>query len=344
MNVAVFEFNAHHDECLYSHLLMLKQRPDVKVYFICYYKFKDRIKYWDQIEDVLFIGRNQWGIGYLKIWRFLLKNNISTFIFNSVYNPSVLRLIRFSGKRIKKYGVMHNCENFASKLTKGLNKKMDGYFVLSDHLVDYVNENQSIRNKVQSFYTIFYPKLNDFALDKNEDELWITIPGSIEAKRRDYEWLLDSIAKENLNKNIKLIFLGKSRLKSNHYRDDFEKIDSNHNCVFWDTFIGVEEFHSYIKKSDYILPLINENNEAFKFYDSRISGAFNLAFGYKIPMILDNCFMKYEDLRDGSLFYDSNDSIVKLLNSLHKKQEKGFYNLAKWEVEWQANRYWNFIS
>ena len=99
MNIALIEFNPFHDECLYSQVLFLRSQPEAKVFLVYNRNLKDRVDYWDQLEDQLAIGSNLWVLGYYKILRFLKRNKVDIVIFNSTHYPPVSNLLKWGGFR-----------------------------------------------------------------------------------------------------------------------------------------------------------------------------------------------------------------------------------------------------
>jgi hypothetical protein len=65
-----------------------------------------------------------------------------------------------------------------------------------------------------------------------------------------------------------------------------------------------EDFDAYLKQTDGILPLVHPNTPSSEEYFSRqISGAINIAFSYKIPMMIHEQYQNWEDFSQGVIFY-----------------------------------------
>lgn len=347
MNVALIEFNPFHDECLYSQVLFLRSNDNAKIYLVYNRNLEDRIDYWDQIDGKLSISSNLWGIGYLRILRFLKKNNVDTVVFNSSHYSPVTRLMKFKSSSARKhFGLVHDLKDLRDKQTDILNKKMNGYFVLNDYLLDGIKQLDIEKSRITSFYPIYFPDCNCREVEKASDEIWITIPGLMESFRRDYQTLFDSFSSGALKENIKLIFLGRSIFKNgkSNIREQLEEVDKNNQCLFWDSFVDKTTFHTYMINSDYLLPLIHTSHRSRERYKDKISGTFNLGFGYKKQFVMDEYFQQFEDFRENAIFYNPDDDLVTLLNQLEKPKLEMFYQHKKWEVEYQAERYLTFIG
>ncbi|SMO58205.1 hypothetical protein SAMN06265379_10389 [Saccharicrinis carchari] len=346
MNVALIEFNNFHDECIYSQVAYIKSNTNNKVFLVCNYRLKDRIDYWDLIDDVLFVRSKQWGVGYVKILNFLRKNAVERCVFNSVHHPSVLNLLRVASRKRKYFGLMHDRSNFASKLTRRLNKYMSAYFVLNDYLLPGIETYHQSPVPVSSLYTIYYQQYKMLDMEKGENEIWVLIPGKMQNFRRDYATLLNSFVKGDLNPNIKLIFLGQSIFMRDHGQDirkDFEQHDKNNNCIFWDAFIDKDTFHTYLSMADYLLPLIHTNHQTQIEYQNKISGTFNLALGYDKPMIMDAFFARFNDFKSNAVFYTIKDDLVTELNSLKTPDAAKKGEGSKWSFEKLSKKYLDFV-
>ena len=224
---------------------------------------------------------------------------------------------------------------------------MNGYFVLNDYLVDRAKKIETYGDQICSFYPIYFPEQQSREITKADDEIWITIPGLMESFRRDYQTLLNSFSAGKLNKNIKLIFLGRSvfkkRRKSN-IREQFEDADKNNQCLFWDSFVDKTTFNTYLNYTDYLLPLIHHDHKSSNRFDDKITGSFNLGFGYSKPFIMDRYFEQVDDFKRNAIFYNSDDDLVTVLNNLEKPISNNYYRQAKWDFEYQSKKYLEFIG
>ncbi|MGY5355739.1 hypothetical protein [Wenyingzhuangia sp. IMCC45467] len=340
MNVVLVEFNSHHDECIYSQVAFLKSLPEVKLFLISNYRLEGRIGYLKEFEDVLMVRSNQWGVGYLKIINFLNKHNIHKVVFNTVSGKSVRNLLMICSKTKRGYyGVLHNLKDLKDTKYRHTYKTVNSFLLLNDYLLENHNTNPVLKANFESFYPIFFKEHRSIELNKKEGEIWITIPGKMELKRRNYIQLFEFFKAGNLNKNIKLIFLGKS---DQNLSKEFEAHDLNKNCIFWDGFIDNDLFHSYLQKSDYILPIIHNKHLLRGDYKYKISGSFNLAFSYRIPMILDSFFYQFEDFKSTAVFYEKEENLIDVLNQLKKPQCQ--FNKKKWSFEFQQDKYINFLN
>ena len=340
MNIVLIEFNSHHDECLYSQVAFLKSIPNVKLYLVCNYRLKDRIGYLEAFNETLFVRSNQWGVGHLRILSFFKANTINKVIFNTIGNKSVANLLQICSKNKRDYfGVLHNLTQLKKPLFTFRYSKVTSLYVLNDYLLEATERYTPTHAKFESFYPIYFHKHNQVDVVKAKDEIWITIAGKMEKGRRDYLRLLESYKRERLKNTIKLIFLGRC---DPDIRSEFESFNTNNNCVFWNGYVTNDVFHSYLQKTDYLLPLIHGNHDTAKAYRDKISGSFNLAFSYHIPMIMDSFFYEFEDFKTTALFYTPKDDLIQILNDVTRPVNK--YTSNKWTFEFQRDRFISFLS
>lgn len=348
MNIALIEFNPFHDECLYAQLAFIKSKPGNKAFLVYNHNLRSRINYWDKLDDSLPISSNQWGLGYLRILKFLNKHKIDTVIFNSLHESQVSSLIRFSKKGKRRfYGIIHDLKNLEQKHTRVLQNNLSGHFLLNDYLLQRVETYAYSQNDFGVFYPIFFPEFDPVPINKTKDEIWVTIPGLLQEGRRDYRKLLASFARGELKENIRLIFLGSSTFvngKKEKIREDFEQVDASNQCLFWDGFVDLATFTTYIRNSDYLLPLLHPGQENMRYFD-KITGLFNLAFGYNKQLIMENVFSQFADFKSSAIFYSEQEDLISILNNLEKPDiGRNTYPEAKFEFANQADNYLNFLS
>lgn len=341
MNIVLIEFNSHHDECLYSQVAFLKSISSNKVFLVSNYRLKNRISYLDEFENVLFLRSNQWGIGHLKILNFLYKNKINKVVFNTVSHKSVNHLLRICSRDKRAYyGIIHDLKQLKNKRYNYTYGMINSFLLLNDYLLKNIDSySPSEETRFETFYPVFFPENKEIELTKSKDEIWVSIPGKMELKRRDYLALLNAFKKKKLDKKIKIIFLGNSNVS---IRKEFESFDVHNNCVFWDGYVDNDIFHTYLLKSDYVLPLIHGGHESCNTYRNKISGSFNLAFSYHIPMIIDSFFREFEDFKKTAVFYHQEDDLIDVLNNLTTPTDK--YVDEKWTFEYQRNKFISFIN
>ena len=353
---ALIEIGTAHDECLYSQLCFLKN-SGYKVHLICSSVLKDKISLIATDFTTAFFSFEKNIINdfnnLLSLRKYLIQNKFSKVILNSADGIRIRNLLLFLfPKEIEFTGILHDSEKvIRSGNQKFINKKVKKYFVLNDYVLDYVNTLKLEKQKFESVYTIFQPEYDSIKISKTADEFWVCIPGRVEQKRRDYEQLIKSLSQTQLNKNVKIILLGSpdSNFKQK-LKETIEKLNLTKQIILFERFLDNKTFYSYLKLSDVVLPLIHPSNVWFDKYNrTQISGSYNMAFTYKIPLLCEKSFSAYEDFKDTSFFYEVNNLVEKINELASDKnqfinQKSGMYKLKKWNYDFQKEKYIKFLE
>jgi len=358
LQAALIEIDGSHDECLYSQLLFLKQ-GGYHVTLICNEKLRERVQEFDAADKQVFFQLDQTGkwkeLGEIwKIRQYLVRNKIETLIFNTAHGKRVQYLCRLLPSGVRFVGTMHATNKLHDSLIqKVINERVQKYFVLNDYLLDRVRQLPPEGLSFSSYYPIFFPSFkNQPRITKPRDEFWIAIPGQVEYKRRDYRTLVRAVVGLSNRSGYKFLLLGKSEHELSNGRDLQDLIRRagvESNFIFWKDFVTCSTFHAYISQADVIMPLIHPNGHDLKKYViHQISGAYNLAFAYKKPLLMCTNFAGYEDFRENSVFYDvaslsaTLEDIQKIKTQIESLQP-AMYRQPKWTFDYQAERYLNFI-
>ena len=349
MRVALVELRESHEECLYTQLAFLKS-AGYQVSLILHAQLEAQMSTYQNLADAVYYVKfnNQSALKKIKL-QFQIFKKLKTFhtiIFNTAHSYSVIRnlslLLRFSPTQC--IGVLHD----ASKLTQSatqriISKKIKKYFVLSDALVP---KNQSTNQiKLQSFYPIYFPDYGIVSLKKTKGEIWIGIPGRIDYKRRNYDFLVAALSRMVISKQITFLILGKTDRSSDQGKRFYTSIQktSNHDRVkFFDTFIDNDKYHAYLKACDCIMPLLKKSPD---YIQHKISGSFNLAFAHKKPLLCHIYFKTLPDIRQNALFY-TEDSLERVLQDIAQRKAvwPTNYSEHKWAYSIQQKRYIDFIN
>ncbi|MER2996844.1 hypothetical protein [Pontibacter populi] len=351
MIAALIELGGSHDECLYSQVRFLREKG-YRVHMICTANLKQQVSGFDGVDEFLFFDFK--GVSKLKsmayllqIRKHILKNNIAQVIFNTAEGNLVrnLTLLPFP-KRVQFSGIIHNSYKLLkSSSQRIISRKIKKYFVLNDYILKHVHSNSKIA--VEAFYPIFFPHFKTIDIPKADGELWVCIPGQIAFKRRDYEGFLNALIQHPPKPGIKYIVLGRENDPDRKFSDMVTAAGLQDHFVLFDKFIPNELFHSYLLQSDIILPLLHPALPKFEQYKKyKITGALNLAFSYRKPLLCKDQFQHVPDLQENALFYDL-EHLGETLNRLPELLPTivpQLYQNPKWEFKMQQQRYINFIE
>lgn len=343
--IALVEMGGSHDECLYAQIRYLKADGHF-VSLICNSSLKPNVDYFKELDEVHFIelrpGLKQW-IDLWIIRKKLVRGKFDRIIFNTAQGNVLKNLFLLpKPKNAERFGVLHNLRKLQnSHSQKVITRNLKAYFVLNDYLIDQVDEEVKKSVKLFPLYTVFYPNYPTQSVEKKAGEIWICIPGQVERSRRDYDSLFASIAESGISEQVKFLFLGRCEHADGdgaYMKQRISELGVGNNFILWDSFIETEDFYGMLCASDYVLPLIHPKHESFKLYEFQISGSFNLAFGFRIPLLMENSFSNYTDFQDTSIFYEVN-RIMETINGLGVSVAAPVYKNKQWDFETQKHRF-----
>ncbi len=346
MKIAIVELSESHEECLFSQIsFLIDAGHEVSLYLHPKVKIQD---YKHLINNVVIYDFD--SIPKIKRFGLQLKlvkelKHFDKVIFNTASSSKSVRNILFFMKAYATecIGVIHSVDKLNKSFTqKIISKKIKKYLALSDLLKDsIVLKNKAL--KLESFYPIFFPLTPKF-IKKNENETWICIPGRVYFQRRDYNYLLQKLTNISIPKHIKFIILGNINTPDGIIlQDKIKENNLDNSFVFFNGFISNELYYNYIHSSDYIMPLLQKNDESY--INTKITGSFNLAYGFKKMLLCHTFYKAIPDLNENGIFYD-NQNLEEVLNNLHTNNSKELttYKNPKWNYEYQKEKYLNFIN
>lgn len=314
--VAIFEIGGSHDECILSQVIALKNAGCSVVFCGTSEMFHRNLKFvewFDSFHEVQ-LPKTMFGDFFeiRRLNRWFLENAIDIVIANTAQGGHVRNLCLTAAKRIKFFGIIHTIKMLDGSFTqKVISRKIKNYFVLNDQLKSIIGNKNGL--VINSFYPLDFPTF-DLVIDKGSNEFWVTIIGGVENRRKDLSGFIQ-LAK-NATTNIKFIFLGKSDRNHPDVKAFIEQIESNelaNRVKLFFEFIDQELFDGYLKKTDCILPLIHPGTPSSEEYFTRqIPGAINVAFGYKIPMLIHERYANWQDFSSGVLFYRIENQLNKM--------------------------------
>lgn len=360
MRVLLIEFEAVHGELLYSHLLILS-RSNQSIFLAVNQGIRQVIPTdLPLAKVVLFPEPNAtWKKLELltQLVRLIRREGIERVIVNTAHGMLVLNfalLCKLFCRRVTVIGVAHYVRKFQNSFTQRLiNLLVRRYFVLNDLLLNspYLRASKGV--SIRSFYPIFFPfKTNDH---RDQDAvLNVTIAGNIIQSRRDYLGLVHDLEtfRGALGPQLRMIFLGDcTKYDGPEIASKVKRLDLPCEVVFFDSFIDEKTYFSWLEKTDVLLLLIdpNESSEAQDYLNHKISGTYNLSFGFKRPLVMASVFGQYADFRDTAFFYDLGGLIPLLIRlSKDKLQIRGKESALRQEVrfslDYQMKTYIDFIS
>jgi len=230
-------------------------------------------------------------------------------VFNTAHGAVVRDFTLLPQGRRRLAGVVHNILKLdASTGQKIITRRMRRYLVLNDYLLD--NRQDKLDVVLDWFYPIFFPPFTPVDVTKGDKEIWACIPGKVDFKRRDYEGLLMALGRVDLPANLRILFLGSFENDATQERVEglVAATGSPDRFKFFEGFTDHGAYQSHLAASNLILPLLHPGTERFHEYSGvQISGAFNLAFSHKVPLLMERSFARYAAFEGNSIFYDLED-------------------------------------
>jgi hypothetical protein len=300
--VAIVELAASHDECILSQLVALKSN-NCHITLVTIQEIADRNpgfkEFVDELHLIEFTGRALADFKLMRtLNRYFKEKMIQKVILNTAQGGHIRNLCLSASKKVEFYGIIHTIRKFQGSFTHRLiNLKVKKYFVLNDYFLDKINP--TYRKKVYSFYPLRFPHFST-DVKKPAGQIWITIIGGVENRRKDLLGSLELM--RQTPDNIRFIFLGKS--DPNHdeveqLRKRLSELELTEKVVLFDKFVPADIFDAYLRITDLIWPMVHpETPSAKEYFRNQISGAMNVSFGYHIPMLVHESYKQsWQDLQ-----------------------------------------------
>jgi hypothetical protein len=311
---ALIEFYDGHDECLFSQHEFLRTAFD-EVHVICSRALRERLPF-RPAHGLGFEGPPHRGPALGAVARHLRAAGVSHAVINTASGRAVRNFVLrnlVGGPRFA--GVLHNARKLGRSATQAIiSARVRRYFVLNDYV------RARLGPRVEAFYPVLFPAPPPrLDVAKPPGEFWVCVPGQVELKRRDYRALLDDPALSALPPRIRFVLLGPAF----HPHGDGPALAAEiarrglrERFVLFRDFVPYDAFHRWVSLSDLVLPLVHPDVSHADYARWQISGSFNLAFGFGIPMACHRSFEAAEDFRASSFFYPSREGIAALVARL----------------------------
>ena len=348
--VAIIEIGGSHDECLLSQFHALKSRS-CYVLFVTTQEVYDRNSCFHPLIDELKIiqfTKKAWKDFLImrSLNSFFLKEGFQKVILNTAQGAHIRNLCLTAPKSVEFIGIIHTLKKFEGSFTqKIIHRKIKKYFVLNDYFVERIIPPKGI--KVSSFYPLRFPHF-ETTIEKKVGEKWITIIGGVENRRKDLAGSI-SLMKPLIEKGFCFVFLGKSDF--NHpdviaFKSYLKDAGIEQNVQLFDTFVSAELFDAYLKQTDFIWPMVHpETPSAAEYFKNQISGAMNVSFAYKTPLLIHEEYKnKWKDFDDAIAYSLDNfkEQVLQANDERTALQEK-IQSTEKFNPLFQEKEYLDFI-
>ncbi|MGV3630976.1 MAG: hypothetical protein ACO1O6_07210 [Bacteroidota bacterium] len=349
--VALVELGGSHDECMHTQIHALKNKG-CEIFVVTTQEVMDRNAFWkDWVHEVKIIAftrkkRADFAV-IMGLNRYFTENSISKVVLNTAQGGHVRNLCLFAPRKVEFFGIIHTIRKFQGSFTQKLiHKKIKKYLLLSDDLLAKITVPKGLT--VHSFYPLYFPGFKD-EVPRKEGETWITIAGGVEERRKDLHGFVNMLQHLE-NKKVKFIFLGKSKAESEdfvRFKQELEKIGKAKQVQFFLEFVPAGLFDAYLRKTDFLLPLIHpETRSAEQYITNQVSGMFNLAYGYHIPLLLHETYSSLPDFGPSAFFYTAAnfDEALKSAIAGRETKKEEIKAVEKWKLSKQEEAFCHFLG
>lgn len=322
--LAVIEFSASHDECLWSWKTLAEANQKEVIFFLNpqIAKRAPLILPNSRVVSLQLPEKTFQRFRFLiQLKKQLKELGIRKVLFNTATGSLVRDFLLISGKSFSYTGVLHDGEKLKASLSQAtISRWIKHYLVLSDHIKQNIKKFSAL--KTEAIYPVYFPS-SLTAFPRNSSGFNVVVPGQLELARRDYPTLINSFKGVALPPDFRLIFLGKSK----HAQGSRAEIDELLNeagisahVILFDDFVDDETFYTTLAQADVILPLVHPGAGHYEsYFRFQVTGSWNLAFGFQIPLLMHRSFEGYSIFRETSLFYAREELGNRLLDFYHQR-------------------------
>ncbi len=345
-HVLLVEFRKGHSELFYSHVVLFKEMGwDIS--FLGAEDFSEvQRDHYPHFKNVLLVKKSELGsFAFMRKARGWIKeHSIDLLIFNTSTGRPILKLCFYLPRSIQKIGVIHSADRFISSGSQRiLRMTVKKFLFLSEQIFQTL---PTMRGVKSSFFYPIYFDAADVPKIASSEMTRVVVAGNVEQKRRDYTGLVRFVAENKTQLVGKCLFylLGNSSLEDGvRIRAQCKELGIEDFFVFYDHFITTQEYYSIVAQSDCVMSLIHPTILDFSHYlSSKISGSFNLAYGFQKPLLMHEAFGQSEEFKDTSLFYSDENLLELLLSSKIKEFEYPY--IKRFDKAEQARRLRIFIE
>jgi len=350
--IALIELGGSHDECLYSQVLFLK-KYGLRVHVIL---FEDHLSHMDAYPEVDVWKSYKKPGGWLAEWKlvfhllvYLKQHGIRKAVLNTAEGNLIRKLSLAAGSHTAFTGIIHLSSKLrTSRSQKIISRRISKYFVLADFIKENMEKSRT-GVSIESFYPIYFPAGKASGAVHYQD-YQICVPGAVDFARRDYQSLLDEMQSAEIPSGVKFVLLGRTSNKDGQeLKAMIRESGLEEHFTLFDGFIPHEQFYEHLKKARLVLPLITPHCKDFADYmDYKITGSFNLAYGFGHPMLQHESFAGTRIYRETSVFY-RDGGLFETVNQCMKDPDglntvkKRIEDLPEFQFEYQAEKYIHFI-
>lgn len=318
------EFGTAHEDVFYSHFLILQKR--FRLHIIANEKLirhlPKSIEY-ASVTPIQVQDRPSLAVAWEA--RKKIKQIKPEYVCFSTAQGNVVRdLTLLMPRGIKLFGTHHNADKLlTSSSQKLIMLRLKKYLVLAKFIEENLRTKLKPDIKIKAFYPCFYEKIPGVPPVNFPGKLLVAVPGVIEQSRRDYFGLLEIMKKNPPSSKVHFLMLGNgSREDGPRFQEEVRKAGLERNFTFFNAYVSAEDMQTHLEASHLILPLLHPGIDYFQLYqDYKVTGSYDLAFGYNKPLLLHSAIGRNTDFTGFSLNYEV-ENLMKTLESLSPGDSK----------------------
>lgn len=308
-DIALLELHPSHDECLWSQVAFSRFMGSEPL-VVCHPSVAARaelmlpgVEVWPfEAAPGTFTRLRQMG-GLVQRLR---DRGVRSVVANTTSSPLVRDFVLRARNRFHLAGVAHH----ASKLRGSATMRVMGMW-LRDHFVlaEYVLAAARVPrgHRVTHFHPVHFPPTLH-ALAAPRTGFRIVVPGSVESKRRDYAGLFRALGNTQLPPGVEVVLLGRSTHKHGN-RAELSALATTcgiEDRIRWfDGFVDDRTFYRELQQGSVVMPLVHPGTGNHSRYSTeQITGACNLAWGFRIPLLMHSSFGGLQPFSGAALTYD----------------------------------------
>lgn len=262
-------------------------------------------------------------IGWKQAGELINASHYDLIVYNSAQGKNIRNLVvKTFFNKTPVVGFHHNPISLVKSFTqKFINIKVKKYLVLADFNKDYVVRHGFAPEKVEAFYPVTVAMPVDFANNK-----LIAIPGVLEQDRRDYFGLIDMVKKDaKAFKGYQFSLLGNSQTHDGpKIKTLVREAGLESYFKFYDGYVPDETLEEDLQAAKFVMPLMHPNNRYFDVYlKTKISGAYNLAYAYQLPLLMHEAFKEVKEFDTNCVFYSLDNLADKMKSQV--ELDRKFY-------------------
>lgn len=343
--VAILEIGGSHDECILSQMIGLKNAGS-EIVFCGSREMLEKnsafSRYIDEFREVILPGSMVGDfLAMVRLNKWFVRSKIDIVIANTAQGGHIRNLCLTAPQQVKFFGIIHTIKLLDNSFTQSLiSKRIKNYFVLNDTLKQYATIKEGII--VRSFYPLSYPHFYE-QVDKPSGEFWVAVIGGVEYRRKDLDGFVRMA--DSVPDYVHFYFLGKSNRNSGEVKRFLEQLedrDLRDRVHLFDDFLSEEVFDAYLKQTEAIFPLVHPDTpSAEEYFTRQISGAVNVAFSYKIPLMIHEHYRDWEDFRHGTVLYtfeNFREQFLRLMEN-HTELKNQLKSNLKFSSEFQNQQF-----